>query len=430
MHIIDRRLNPGGKSFSNRQRFLRRVRDQLVGQVLNNRKIGADGKIEVDTRSLDGINEPRFHHDPSKGIHDRVLPGNKKYIVGDTIPRPQGGGGSPGNEAGQGDGLDPYKFYLTREEFEQLFFEDLELPDLDKKAIQDITATQSARSGLSNTGSPSNLDFGRTARKALGRRIALGRPKLDELEALRQDIGKMKEAGAPEDDIAVKQVELDALLSKRKRIPYIDTTDLRYRNFEQRPKPNSQAVMFCLMDVSGSMTEQMKDLAKRFYTLLYIFLKKRHERIDLVFIRHTENAEEVDENTFFYDPKTGGTKVSAALEKMAEIIKSRYPPDAWNIYAAQASDGDNQYNDGSICEKLMRNVILPVTQFFAYIEVKGQPTDVPSDLWKTYQKIVDPSFAMQKIASKTEIIQVFRQLFRRRERGTAASPSPQVAALG
>ena len=121
--------------------------------------------------------------------------------------------------------------------------------------------------------------------------------------------------------------------------------------------------MFCLMDVSGSMTEHMKDLAKRFYVLLYIFLKRRYKNVDVVFIRHTHQASEVDEETFFNSPETGGTVVSTALEEMQRVIEERYSPDNWNIYAAQASDGDNTASDNDKTAALLTKTIsagLPV----------------------------------------------------------------------
>ncbi len=152
-------------------------------------------------------------------------------------------------------------------------------------------------------------------------------------------------------------------------IPYIDPLDVRYRKFEPQPKPVAQAVMFCLMDVSGSMTEHMKDLAKRFYVLLYIFLKRRYKHVDVVFIRHTHQAQEVDEDTFFHSPETGGTVVSTALEEMQRVIDERYSPDSWNIYAAQASDGDNTASDNDKTASLLINGILPVCQYYAYLEV-------------------------------------------------------------
>ena len=140
---------------------------------------------------------------------------------------------------------------------------------------------------------------------------------------------------------------------------YIDPLDVRYRRFEAHPKPVAQAVMFCLMDVSGSMTEHMKDLAKRFYVLLYIFLKRRYKNVEVVFIRHTHQASEVDEETFFNSPETGGTVVSTALEEMQRVINERYSPDNWNIYAAQASDGDNTASDNDKTAALLTKIILP-----------------------------------------------------------------------
>ena len=136
-------------------------------------------------------------------------------------------------------------------------------------------------------------------------------------------------------------------------MPFLDTNDLRYNLHVKRPVPTSQAVMFCLMDVSGSMDQQIKDMAKRFYLLLYMFLKRHYERTDIVFIRHHTVAKEVDEQEFFYSRETGGTVVSSALRLMKEVIDARYSPNEWNIYGAQASDGDNWNDDSPICRKLL-----------------------------------------------------------------------------
>src|SRR5258707_731896 len=163
--------------------------------------------------------------------------------------------------------------------------------------------------------------------------------------------------------------KIEALKARARRIPFIDPIDIRYRRFETVPKPVAQAVMFCLMDVSGSMSEHMKDLAKRFYMLLYVFLMRRYRHVEIVFIRHTDRAEEVDEDTFFHGPASGGTLVSSALATMHDIVRSRFRPADWNIYAAQASDGDNSYADGDVAGRLLIEKILPVTQFFAYLEV-------------------------------------------------------------
>jgi uncharacterized sporulation protein YeaH/YhbH (DUF444 family) len=212
-------------------------------------------------------------------------------------------------------------------------------------------------------------------------------------------------------------------------IPYIDPLDVRYRKFEPQPKPVAQAVMFCLMDVSGSMTEHMKDLAKRFYVLLYIFLKRRYKHVDVVFIRHTHQAQEVDEDTFFHSPETGGTVVSTALEEMQRVIAERYSPDSWNIYAAQASDGDNTASDNDKTAALLTDMILPVCQYYAYLEVGRDSEHFPpgfirrdSDLWQTYTTICKSGapMAMRKVGHRRDIYPVFRELFAKKTATTGA----------
>jgi uncharacterized sporulation protein YeaH/YhbH (DUF444 family) len=349
MHIVDRRLNPSGKNLANRQRFMRRAKSLIrkaVHESSASRSIkDADQAGEV-ALPAQGVHEPSFHRGASGGLRDHLLPGNKQYIEGDTIPRPQGGAGGGGSEGSpDGDGQDDFRFALSRDEFVDLFLEDLELPDLAKRRVVDAESVTWHRAGYSVTGSPANLALMRTVRNSLSRRIALKRPKPDELQRLRDEIAAL----SPDGDEAPRRLELEEELTRKLRrtshIPYIDPLDVRYRHFEAQPKPVAQAVMFCLMDVSGSMTEHMKDLAKRFYVLLYIFLKRRYKNVDVVFVRHTHQAQEVDEETFFNSPETGGTVVSTALEEMQSIVAARYNPDSWNIYASQASDGDNTASD-------------------------------------------------------------------------------------
>ena len=219
--------------------------------------------------------------------------------------------------------------------------------------------------------------------------------------------------------------EIDALKAKFRRIPFIDPIDIRYRRFETVPKPVAQAVMFCLMDVSGSMSEHMKDLAKRFYMLLYVFLTRRYRHVEIVFIRHTDRAEEVDEDTFFHGPASGGTLVSSALQAMHEIVTSRFRPADWNIYAAQASDGDNSTSDSDAVSQLLTQKILPVSQFFAYLEVGeagGSTFDMSnSSLWSLYQRLRTEGapLSMRKVSDRSEIFPVFHDLFQRRKEKTA-----------
>jgi len=423
MNIIDRRPNPKGKSLTNRQRFIDRARSEVrdaLADALKRRKLGEAGsgeKVSIPTR---GITEPVFRSASRGGQRDYVVPGNKKFVAGDRIERPQsGGGGGRGNASpDDNDEQDAFEFVLSKDEFLDLFFEDLELPDLIKTRLKESEATQLARAGFSVAGTPANLNLVRTMRNSLARRISLHRPRPNEIEA----IERQRQTALDADDAegaAQADLELEIAQRRARRVAYIDPVDVRYNRFERVPKPNTQAVMFCLMDVSGSMTEAMKDLAKRFFLLLHVFLERRYKTVNVVFIRHTSNAQEVDEDTFFHSRETGGTIVSTALEEMMRVVRERYSPDNWNIYAAQASDGDNYTEDSDRCSQLLGEEILPITQYFAYIEVGAEATlrhGFPSpatDLWRTYAQVAERhgNFAMRRVADPTQIFPVFHELF-------------------
>ncbi|MBY3342849.1 YeaH/YhbH family protein [Rhizobium laguerreae] len=424
MHIVDRRLNPRGKSLENRQRFLRRMKgavQQAVKRSLQNRNIRDvldGGEISLP---IDGMAEPNLRRGDG-GIRDHILPGNRAFVEGDILPRPPGGKGGKPKDAGEGDGEDGFRFVLTREEFLDVFLDDLELPDLAKRRLAETEEETPFRAGYSVSGSPSNIAVGRTTRLAMMRRVALHRPRREEIEALQRQI---EECEDDESRLAL-EVKLKSLTEKSRRIPYIDPLDVRYRRFENEPKPVAKAVMFCLMDVSGSMSEHMKDLAKRFYLLLYLFLSKRYKKVEIVFIRHTDKAEEVDEETFFYGPATGGTLVSSALAAMRAIIAARFDPAEWNIYGAQASDGDNAHSDGNLSGQLLRE-ILPLCQYFAYIEVgeEGGDSSVSrSPLWMLYDGIrseLQP-LSMRKVCRRNEIFPVFHDLFQKRDAQSKVTP--------
>ncbi len=433
MYIIDRRLNPGGKSLANRQRFLRRAKAQIqraVRQTAGDRDITdleRGGEVSIPA---DGVREPSFRRSGEGGINDHILPGNKRFVEGDTIDRPPGGGGGGSSAGNSGEGEDDFRFALSREEFLDLFLEDLELPDLAKRRLATVEVQGMRRAGYSVTGSPVNLALLRSMRNALSRRIAMRRPKTSEIAKLKEEIALLEQEEGESEKLLELRQELERLHLRARRFPYIDPVDLRYRRFEPVSRPVAQAVMFCLMDVSGSMTEHMKDLAKRFYMLLYIFLTRRYKHVEIVFIRHTHEAKEVDEDTFFHSPETGGTVVSSALREMQRIVAERYPPENWNIYAAQASDGDNSPNDGATSAALLRDVILPACQYYAYLEVGSDHDRMQAGfinhkttLWQTYEALQDDglNIAMRKVNHRREIYPVFRELFRRRDAEARAS---------
>ena len=431
MHIVDRRLNPGGKSLANRQRFLRRakalVRDAVRSDSMdrNIKEIDQGGEVSIP---LGGVREPQLRRSHVGGVREHVVPGNKEFLEGDEISRSDVGGDIGSGGPPDGECEDDFRFALSPDEYVDLFLEDLELPELAKRRLAGTEAAAWRRAGFSITGSPANLALTRTMRNSLARRVAMRRPSREELRALEAEIEALEGAAQDPDGSARKRAELARLTQRIRRIPYIDPLALRYRQFQPYPKPVAQAVMFCLMDVSGSMTEHMKDLGKRFFALLYIFLNRRYRHVEIVFIRHTHEASEVDEETFFYSRTTGGTVVSTAFQEMAKIVGARYPPGDWNIYAAQASDGDNTSTDNETTAALLKHTILPLCQYFAYLEVteeEVQPGFVrhQSDLWRTYDMLRggDASFAMRRVGHRRDIYPVFRQLFQRRTGGTERS---------
>ncbi|MEQ9641876.1 MAG: YeaH/YhbH family protein [Alphaproteobacteria bacterium] len=421
-YFVDRRQNPKDKSLGNRQRFMKRARahiKQVVDKSIRDRSVTDIGGGETVTIPTGGIDEPRMRHDPRGGAHERVYPGNREYQAGDQIEKPPAGGGEGGGKKGSdaGDGEDEFQFVLTREEFLDLFFEDLELPDMVKTTLKEVTNVKPRRSGFAVTGTPTNLDLLRTMKNSFGRRLALRRPKLAEVEAKQAEIEALAEDDPKRADLLA---ELEVLERRRKVVGFIDPVDLRFRNFENQPQPNSKAVMFCLMDVSGSMGMREKDLAKRFFVLLHLFLSRRYDKTEVVFVRHTHEAKEVDEETFFYSRETGGTVVSTALDEMRRIVAERYPTREWNIYAAQASDGENHSGDDARCMTLLNDVIMPVCQYYAYVEILdereteifGNP-EYGAALWRAYRSVAEnwSNFAMKRIARPADIYPVFRELF-------------------
>ncbi|MFP8967151.1 YeaH/YhbH family protein [Pokkaliibacter sp. CJK22405] len=422
-YIIDRRLHGKNKSTVNRQRFLERYRKHIkeaVSDAINSRSItdvsnGSD--ITIPRRD---ISEPNFHHGQG-GLDTRTLPGNKEFVTGDEIQRPNGGGGGgagQGKASNSGEGMDEFTFHINRDEFLEFIFEDLELPNLVKKHLKDTQAFERRLAGFTSHGTPEKLHVVRTLRSAYSRRIALTGSDRRQLRELQQAREQILNEPPISDDMRLRLKELDeeieTLKARIKRLPFLDDIDLRYRNMVKTPLPSSKAVMFCIMDVSGSMTRETKDIAKRFFMLLFLFLERNYKSVEVVFIRHHTRAKEVDEEEFFYSRETGGTIVSSALELSRDILKSRYSPSEWNIYMAQASDGDNWDGDSASCRKLITESLLPLVQYYAYVEITTNPHQ---NLWHEYEQILDEhpdSFAMQRIESPSDIYPVFRELFKRK----------------
>ncbi len=418
LHIVDRRLAGKNKSVGNRERFLRRYKTQIREAV---REAVADRSIRNIEQSQNiripkkDIHEPVFGHGPG-GVQDIVHPGNIDYQRGDRIARPppgKGRGTGTGSTASDAqDGEDDFAFTLSREEFMQVFFEDLALPHLLRSHMGEMPEYETRRAGYSREGTPNNLHIVRSMRGALGRRLATGAGARQALADKQAELAALQ-ASDSGNAFEVRRLgqEIHALERRLKRIPFLDPLDLRYRTRTTTPLPNTRAVMFCVMDVSGSMDEGRKNLAKQFFILLYLFLTRHYEKIDIVFIRHHSQAQEVDEATFFHATESGGTVVSSALELMRKIIAQRYPATEWNIYGAQASDGDNFNNDSTRCRNLLATSLLPQCRFYAYVQVAEEE----QNLWDEYAQLQGghPNFAMRKVTEPAHIYPALRELFKK-----------------
>ncbi|MDP2562206.1 YeaH/YhbH family protein [Psychrobium sp. 1_MG-2023] len=417
-HFIDRRLNGKNKSSVNRQRFIRRHQQQIkksVADAITNRSVTDTETGENITIPTKDLSEPFFHQGQG-GVKERVHPGNDQFQTGDHIERPQGGGGAgsgSGEASDSGEGKDEFQFQISRDEYLDLLFEDLALPNLEKKQVSDILEHKVVRAGFSNVGLPNNINIVRSLRKSQARRIALSAGKRRELRVLEERLAQI-EALSSENSPEKQQLcrDIETLRKKIEAVPFIDDFDLQFNNYTKQPCPSSKAVMFCLMDVSGSMDQATKDIAKRFYILLYLFLSRTYKTIDVVYIRHHTQAKEVDEQEFFYSQETGGTIVSSALKLMHEIQQERYPTSQWNVYAAQASDGDNWADDTPLCHKLLQRDILPNSRYYSYIEITNR---AHQSLWDAYQRLAgdNPHFAIKHISQIGDIYPVFRELFQK-----------------
>ena len=416
--IVDRRPDKG-KSTANRQRVLKRLSGALksqVDQLIARRKLNDHDKSTEVTIERKDVNEPSFSIDPASGDSARVVPGNQHYRVGDKIPRDPAGGQGQGRGTGEGDGDDEdvFRFALSREEYLSLLFDELELPALVKKELLEIDENRFRRGGVVRYGNPGTVCVARTFKASIGRRVAAEAHFEEALEAAEAAL-KLARLSAEPARVQAAQLELQEVRQRGADIPFLDPVDLRHRSLIEVQSPRTAAVMFCLMDVSSSMDEARKDLAKRFFTLLYLFLSRKYAKVELVFIRHTDQAQEVDEDTFFNGTQAGSTKVLSALAKMHEIIGLRYPASQYNIFGAQASDGDSFGADSTESSAYLIAQLLPESRYFVYAEVGEGSSNTPTSLWTAYGGIQSEQFNMATVKGRNEVYPALAKLFQKEQ---------------
>lgn len=403
--IVDRRGQKNSSSAKNRKRFIDRHKDQLK-EAVNDILGGAQSITDLDNSEHEVVikptEEPHYDFVKDSGSDSVVLTGEGKHNTGDKVKKPQSGQGQGGGASDDPDSEDNFIFTLSSKDFLDLFFENLELPNLVKKQLTESASNDRQKEGYVTVGSPARLNVLQTFKYAIGRNLAM-------VAALKEEIQNEKD-----EDV------LRELKDKLKNVPVFHDVDLRYDHITQPPTIKYKSVMFCVMDVSGSMGEWEKMVAKSFYLLLHLFLRKSYTDVDIVFVSHTTEAQEVTEKEFFYGNRSGGTIMSSGIHMVRDIIDKRYPINEWNIYVAQATDGDNYAEDTETYTEAVKN-LLPDLQYFVYVELcnedgmrayfSGGPTKS-----ETYKLISNIALDFENIngtciKAQKDVYQAFKGLF-------------------
>lgn len=361
-----------------KERIKEAIRQNLHHIVSEENIILSDGKhvIKVPVRSLE---EYRFRYDDNSGKHTGSGDGDSQ--VGDVIGK-AGNSRGPGKgkgQAGEQPGVDYYEAEVSVDEIAALIFEDLGLPNLKEKRQKEIESEAIRFTDVRKKGAMSNLDKRRTLFENIKRNAAKG----------------------------------DA------RVGGFKPDDLRFKTWERRTEHQSNAVVIAMMDVSGSMGEFEKYIARSFYFWMVRFLRTKYNNVQIVFISHHTEAREVTEEEFFHKGESGGTQVSSAYNLALDIINSRYPATDWNIYPFHFSDGDNLPWDNDLCVELV-NRIMSECNIFGYGEIREGYRGASSTLMSAFGKIADPKFASVTISDKSGVYPALKKFF---------SPTPMKEAV-
>ncbi len=370
------------RSAEDRRRHRQLVEDSIkknIGDIIAEESIIGKSKDKIIKIPIRGLKEYQFVFGKN---HPGVVPGSGDEKRGDRYQGGSEGQGS-GDGAGSAEGEDYYEIDITLEDLVEYLFEDLQLPRMQRKKLSYLeTEKTNKRWGIQRKGIPPRLSKKRSMQERIKRK-------------------KMMERSYRELDM-----EMD-----EERFPFSEE-DLRYQKIKEQVRPQSNAVVMCLMDNSGSMYQNKKYLARSFFFLLYQFVKYRYVNVELVFINHTTTAQEVNEDEFFHRGESGGTFISSAYEKALEIIRERYNPEIWNIYAFHCSDGDNWPQD--IPKAIVKaNELCAQCNLFGYGEIRLTVGSFPSSnnmLDKFQSSITADNFVAVYISSKEDIWPAFKQL--------------------
>ena len=365
------------KGPADQQRHKEKIKEAIkknLGQIVSEESIIlSDGKkiLRVPIRSLD---EYRFRYDYTDGQHSGAGDGDSQVgdVIGQVSPQRGRGQGQPG-PAGEEPGADYYEAEISIDELAAMIFEDLGLPNLEEKRQQELETDAVEFVDIRKTGILPNLDKRRTIRENIKRNAARGDARFHDLH----------------------------------------NDDLRFKTWDQRVIRQSNAVVLAMMDVSGSMGEFEKYIARSFYFWMVRFLRTKYENVKIVFISHHTEAKEVTEEEFFHKGESGGTQVSSAYDLALRIVNERYPPTDWNIYPFHFSDGDNLPWDNDLCVQLA-NKLLGLCNLFGYGEIREGYRGSSSTLMSAFSRIKNPKFVTVTITDKAEVYPALKKFFSER----------------
>lgn len=440
--FVDRRKTGRGKSLNNRNKLLDRIKESIRSskpQDIDAGGVKAAGggasKSFVNPVKIaqDALHEPTYHYDPSTGEREVVLIGNDHFERGDEFPVGGGGSGKGGNGKGNGPGEeseDDFIVNISRDEFFDVFFEDCELPDLLETQEKDLPEAVWKPAGFQKEGNAAQLSVIRSYRNSIGRRRALTSDSRQELEELEEELEKLEDTliGNPLNAVANARYQevktrIEELRSKIAIVPFFERLDLRYRKSERVQVKSADAVFIMVMDISGSMDEEKKRMARKFFSLQYAFIKRRYPNTDLIFIAHTDTAEEMSEEDFFTTRKSGGTVVSPAFALAHQLIKTRYDVQQTNIYLSYAGDGDNWDSDNvSVISEVEEKGLLAKLRHAVYVQVGPSYTgtftySTGATLWNVMQSISrsNPKLHAVKVADDGAVFGAFRTVYAKKK---------------
>ncbi len=371
------------RSAEDRRRHRELVEESIkknLGSIIAEESIIGKSKDKKIKIPIKGIKEFQFIYGKSKpgvGAGD----GNEKR--GDKFPGEEQGGKGKGG-AGNQEGEEVYETEITIEEVIKYLFDDMNLPDIDKKQLSQLEEKSYRKLGYQHKGIPPRLAKKRSVIEKIKRKQASKRSADGEVTTYNTEDGE-------------------------ERFPFIEE-DLRYYRIKEDNKKDYNAVVLCIMDVSGSMDQTKKYLARSFYFLLYQFLRLKYANVDVVFIAHTTTAKEVNEREFFHRGESGGTYISSGYDKALEIINERYSPTNWNIYAFHCSDGDN-WSEDNIKAVESANKLCEVCNLFGYGEIVPGYYNVGSTIKNEFQnKIKNKNFATININKKEDVLPALKKL--------------------